>query len=100
MPELKFLGKKLPVYDGFADGKRITLNAGDSVMVSDAVAKRLTSDFPEDWIPAGAKAPVVAPPKVKEETPSAPKQAEPPEEPSGKKPKKNKAIEPRKTKRK
>lgn len=97
--QLKFLGVKQGRYSGFDNGKIIAVKAGDSIDVSEATAKRLLNDFPEDWKPAAAPVQADAPSKVKEEKTSAPS-AEPLEVPSGKKPQKNKAIAPKKAKRK
>lgn len=97
--ELTYKGTR--PYTGFDGGKMISLRPGDSIDVSEKTAQRLMNDFPEDWKPATASAPAETGSKAEEEIPSVGSPTEPPEKPSGKVPKKNKAIaEPKKAKRK
>jgi len=95
--ELKFIGKRLRVYNGVDSGIALHLRGGDIVGVSDAKATQLLTDFPEEFQKTSG------PREAKPEVPakSEPKEPMPVEEkPSGKVPAKNKAIAPKKAKRK
>ncbi len=98
--ELKFLGKRLKGYNGVDGTTPINLKAGDIVGVSEAKAKRLLEDFPHDFI--SNSGPREAEPEPKEASPALKRELKepPPVEPTGKVPAKNKAMTPKKNKRK
>jgi hypothetical protein len=100
MPRITMTGKNLKNYSGVdsGEGRNIPLRLypGMTSEVSDKKAEQLLKDYPLDFVLEGSK----KEPALKQAEPDFPMTYQEPEEkPSGKVPKKNKAIAPKKNKK-